>query len=167
MTTVAALFKDLDAARSATDELSAIGIAEGDISIISNQSGHLTTLSDPVENTVIGAGIGAVGGGAIGLVAGIAMTPIAGMGLVGVIGWLAAALGGASAGLVTGATVSAVVDILRSSGSSDVEAHFFTEGLRAGGTLVAVRSDRAVEAAEILRKMGGASALPLVSQASE
>lgn len=167
MMTVAALFKDLDTARSATDELAAIGIAEDDISIISNQSGHLATLADPVENTVTGAGIGAVGGGAIGLVAGIAMTPIAGMGLVGVIGWLTAALGGASAGLVTGATVAAVVDILRSSGSSDVEAHFFTEGLRAGGTLVAVRSDRASEAAEILRKMGGASALPPASQSGK
>jgi hypothetical protein len=167
MTTVTALFKDLDTARSAAAQLAVIGIADSDISIISNQSGHLTALADPVESTVTGAGIGAIGGGAIGLVAGIAMTPVAGMGLVGVIGWLASALGGASAGLVTGATVAGVVDILRSSGTSDVEAHFFTEGLRAGGALVAVRSGHSGEAAEILRKMGGASALPPVSQASE
>ncbi len=159
MTTVAALFKDIDAAQAATAELVAIGIAENDISIISHQSARLEAILDPVENTAAAAGIGAVGGGAIGLIAGVVTTPVAGIGLISVIGWLSATLGGIAAGLVTGSTISGVIDILRRSGASSQDAHFFTEGLRAGGTLVAVRTDKTSEVGEALRRMGGGFAL--------
>nr|CAD6616415.1 hypothetical protein RFYW14_03125 [Pseudorhizobium flavum] len=70
MPTVAALFKDLKTAQDAAARLSASGVPEDDISIISNQSEHLTTDVDPIESTTTGASIGAVGGGALGLVAG-------------------------------------------------------------------------------------------------
>ncbi|KQZ46609.1 hypothetical protein ASD54_21545 [Rhizobium sp. Root149] len=156
MPVVAALFKDLEAAENAAAELRAIGVADDDISIISNQSGHLTTDADPVETTTAGAGIGAAGGGAIGLVASLVMTPIAGIGVVGILGWLATALAGASVGVVAGATVAGVFDVLRTSGSSEEEAHFFTEGLRAGATLVAVREPiEPDKVARILQRSGG------------
>lgn len=70
-------------------------------------------------------------------------------------------LAGASAGVVAGATAASVYDVLRTSGAPEKEAHFYTEGLRAGGTLVAVKtagnSDRI---GDILRSAGGAFAAP-------
>ncbi len=166
MATVAALFKDLDAARSAAAELSAIGISGDDISIVSNQSGHLTTDIDPIESTATGSGVGAIGGGAVGLVAGLALIPVSGLGIVGVLGWLATSLAAASAGLVAGATVASLYDVLRTGGTAEEEAHFFTEGLRAGGALVAVKTaDRAEEVREFLRSSGGALTLPPAASA--
>ncbi len=167
MPVVAALFKDLEAAENAAAELRAIGVANDDISIVSNQSGHLTTDADPVESTTAGAGIGAAGGGALGLLAGLVLTPIAGLGVVGILGWLATALAGASVGVVAGATVASIFDVLRTSGSSEEEAHFYTEGLRAGATLVAVREVERTEAtAETMRRMGGAMAAPVAGEAA-
>lgn len=159
MPTVAALFKDIEAAQLAAEKLSSSGVPEEDISIISNQSEHLTTDVDPVESTTAGASIGAVGGGALGLVAGLALMPVSGLGLVGVLGWLATSLAGASAGVVAGATAASVYDILRTSGAPEKEAHFYTEGLRAGGALVAVKAAGDLDSiAEILRSAEGAFA---------
>lgn len=161
MATIAALFKDLEAAQVAAARLSASGVPEDDISIISNQSEHLTTDVDPVESTTIGASVGAVGGGALGLVAGLALMPVSGLGLVGVLGWLATSLAGASAGVVAGATAASVYDVLRTSGTAEKEAHFYTEGLRAGGTLVAVKTAKKSDSIrDILRSAGGAFAAP-------
>ena len=167
MPAVAALFKDLEAARMAAAELVAMGVADDDISIISNQSGHLTTDVDPVESTTVGAGVGAAGGGAVGLIAGLVLTPVGGLGVVGILGWLATALAGASVGVVAGATVAGVFDVLRTSGSSEEDAHFYTEGLRAGATLVAVREqqDPAAVAATI-QQMGGASVPPPAAESA-
>jgi len=161
MPTVAALFKDLKTAQDVAARLSASGVPEDDISIISNQSEHLTTDVDPIESTTAGASIGAVGGGALGLVAGLALVPVSGLGLVGVLGWLATSLAGASAGVVAGATAASVYDILRTSGAPEKEAHFYTEGLRAGGTLVAVKAAGDLDSiGKILRSAGGAFAVP-------
>lgn len=161
MKTVAALFKDLDSAQNAAAELGSIGISSDDVSLISNQSGNLTTDLDPVESSTAGSLIGAAGGGALGLLAGIVMTPVAGLGMVAVLGWAATALAGASAGVVAGGTAASIADIWRTSGPSEAENHFYTEGLRAGGTLVAVRlTSREDEVRNLLHSLGGAFALP-------
>jgi len=159
--TVAALFKDMDSAQAAVAELEAAGVASDTISLISNQSSNLTTDLDPVESSIGGSAIGAAGGGALGLAAGIVMTPVAGLGILAVLGWAATALAGASAGVVAGGTAASLADIWRTSGSPEDESHLYTEGLRAGGTLVAVRVENGHdEVLRVLQIAGGATTVP-------
>lgn len=161
MKTVAALFKDLDSAQAAVAELEAAGVASDAISLISNQSSNLTTDLDSVESSIGGSAIGAAGGGALGLAAGIVMTPVAGLGILAVLGWAATALAGASAGVVAGGTAASLADIWRTSGSPEDESHLYTEGLRAGGTLVAVRVENGHdEVLRVLQITGGATTVP-------
>jgi hypothetical protein len=135
--TVTSLYDTYDSAVSAVNALEAYGIPHSDISIVSNNVDdryRTDRATNAAEDAGKGAGIGAVMGGAGGLLTGLGLLAIPGVGPVVAAGWLVAT----AAGAVTGA----------------VEAHFYAEGVRRGGTLVTARVDdaRASTVREILQR---------------
>jgi uncharacterized protein (TIGR02271 family) len=101
---------------------------------------------------VKGAGEGALIGGATGLAASLAMMLVPGIGPVLAIGPLAATLGGATLGAMGGGVIGGLTGM----GVPDTDAGYYAEGVRRGGTLVAVSApdDRANEAVAILNRHG-------------
>ncbi|MGX9964082.1 hypothetical protein ACVFYP_12180 [Roseomonas sp. F4] len=99
-----------------------------------------------------GASLGTVLGGGAGLLAGIGALAIPGVGPLVAAGWLVAALTGAGVGAATGGLLGGLV----SAGVGEEHAATYSEGLRRGGHLVAVRTDeaRAAEAERILEQHG-------------
>jgi hypothetical protein len=75
-------------------------------------------------------------GGTAGLLAGLGMLAIPGLGPVVAAGWLAATAVGAVAGGATGGLVGALVD----AGTSEADAHVYSESVRRGGSLVTVKT---------------------------
>ncbi len=110
----------------------AAGIPSADISLVANK--HVSAEHadvDEVSDAAKGAGIGGVLGGGAGLLAGLGLLAIPGLGPVVAAGWLAATAVGAAAGAVTGGIVGALVD----AGTSEDDAHVYSESVRRGGTL--------------------------------
>lgn len=99
-----------------------------------------------------GMGVGAALGGLGGLLVGLGMLAIPGIGPLAAAGPLATALAGAGLGAVGGALVGALVQL----GIPEDEAQHYAEGVRRGGTVVAVRTEdeAADRAAEILESHG-------------
>jgi hypothetical protein len=138
--TVAALFDDYDDAANAVQTLEDAGISYRDISIVSNAGGKshivpLGTTDDAVAGAGTGAAVGAALGGSAGLLAGLGLVAIPGLGPMIAAGWLAAAAAGATAGAASGG----LVGLLVGAGVSGEDAHFYSEGLSRGGTLVVAR----------------------------
>lgn len=172
--TVVGLLDDREEAQSVVLELVDEGFDRNDISIMaSNPSGssggegydalsHSTVgasrnsgeiAGDVAADTMKGAGTGAVLGGIAGLVAGVVGLAIPGIGSVVAAGPLAAALAGAGIGAVAGGIIAALTNI----GVPEEEAHYYAEGMRRGGVLVAVNTaedDMAEQAAAIMRDHG-------------
>ena len=153
--TTTALFDTYAAAATAVERLEAAGIPHSDISIVSNDETHRSSLAaNATENagTATGASLGTVLGGGAGLLAGLGMLAIPGLGPVVAAGWLAATLVGAGVGAAAGGVVGALTD----AGISHEDAHVYAEGVNRGGTLVTVRTDetRAATAADILDAEG-------------
>ncbi len=125
-------------AERAVKDLEKIGVSSQDISLVANKS-----VSDQYDNvdeassTATGAGIGAAVGGGAGLLAGLGLLAIPGLGPVVAAGWLASTALGAVAGSATGGIVGALVD----AGTSEEDAHVYSEAIRRGGTLLTVRSN--------------------------
>src|SRR5215207_4031850 len=152
--TITAMFDRYQDALEAVRRLEAAGVAQSDISIVSNDPAHrtqdnttpagaTTARTDTDDDTGTGAGTGAslgtlLGGGA-GLLAGLGMLAIPGLGPVVAAGWLASTLVGAGAGAATGGLVGA----LTGAGIDEADAHTYAEGIRRGGTLVTVRAEEA------------------------
>ena len=156
-TTVTALYDDYANAKSAVSDLEAAGIARSDISIVANNAdGHYTVKhpSNAGPDAGAGAGIGAALGGAGGLLAGLGMLAIPGVGPVVAAGWLVAAAAGAVTGAVVGGAAGGILGSLTTAGVDERDAHFYAEGVRRGGTLIAVRTDDRHEPAvrEILER---------------
>ncbi|MEQ1696972.1 MAG: hypothetical protein ABL901_14140 [Hyphomicrobiaceae bacterium] len=125
-------------AERAVKDLKSGGVASADISLVANK--YVSEDYDDVDETsatATGAGTGAVIGGGAGLLAGLGMLAIPGLGPVVAVGWLASTALGAVAGSAAGGIVGALVG----AGTSEDDAHVYSEAIRRGGTLLTVRSD--------------------------
>jgi uncharacterized membrane protein len=148
--TIAKLYDTHDQAGAAVRDLEAGNIPTKDISIIGREpSGKLKEDKDH-SGAATGAATGAVVGGGAGLLAGIGMLAIPGLGPVVAAGWLTALATGAVAGAGAGGIIGALTD----HGVDKDLANVYAEGIRRGGTLVAVRvpDDREQDAERILAR---------------
>lgn len=164
MTVITRVYDDYEAARTAQNNVNALGLPGVEVSILGNESirqHHEAEIRrDPVtgrpdtvavdpdgSGMATGAGIGATIGGGAGLLAGLGMLAIPGVGPLVAAGWLAATAVGAAGGALAGGTVGAIVDL----GLAEEDVPVFSEAIRRGSVAVSVKcgeSDRpAVEAA--------------------
>ena len=155
MKTIVGLFDTHTHAEIAAHELERAGIFHTDISLLANNTaGRFPTGTDPVDAPDTGSetGKGAVAGGVAGLLLGLAAIAIPGLGVIAAAGWLTTMVAGA----VVGAGVG-LVGALNGIGVSHEDAAHYAEGIRRGGTLLAVRAedDQAAQVAQIL-SAGGA-----------
>ena len=127
-------------AESAVRDLEAAGIPSADISLVANKyvSEQYADVTE-ASATSTGIGFGAATGGGAGLLAGLGLLAIPGLGPVVAAGWFAATAAGAAAGAVTGGIIGALVD----AGTSEPDAHVYSEAMRRGGTLLTVRTETA------------------------
>jgi len=152
MPTIAGLFNKVEDARGAVQELVDAGWSRSDIGIIAQT---LASEADDDNLPIKDAEKGALVGGLAGLLLGISELAVPGVGLVLVGGWLAATLFGASIGAAAGGLVGALVE----AGLTHHEAERLEHGVRAGATLVTVKSATAKvdRISEILLRHGAAN----------
>jgi uncharacterized protein (TIGR02271 family) len=154
--TVIGLFDRMDDARHVVQELIDHGLQRDDISLVSRQDhegAYVTERGDErTSGTAIGAGAGAALGGVGGLLVGLGALAIPGIGPAVAAGPLVTALAGAGLGATAGGLIGALTDL----GVPEEEAHYYAEGVRRGGVLVAVDTDdqRADRAAEVMEHAG-------------
>jgi len=144
--TVVGLFDTFEQAQSASYQLETAGIPRNDISLVaSNANGQYdkyanahpgATTTEKPSNVGPDAGAGAVIGGGIGLLAGLGLFAIPGFGPVLAAGWLASLLTGAGIGAVIGGLIGALTWV----GVTREDAAYYNEGVRRGGTLLAVKA---------------------------
>ncbi len=137
MQTITRVYDNYENAKSAVRDLEAGGIASGQISLMANKT--ISAAHDDVHNASeagAGAGLGAIVGGTAGLLAGLGIMAIPGVGPVVAAGWLASTALGAAVGGATGGILGALVD----SGVPEDHAHVYSEAVRRGSTLLAVRA---------------------------
>ena len=144
------LFDTYEDAAQAVSALKRSGIPEGDISIVANRESYVDTDFSKHDNADsseagAGAGIGGTLGAGVGLLTGIGILAIPGLGPVVAAGWLAATAVGAAAGAIGGGVIGAMVD----SGVPEADAHVYAEGVRRGGTIVTVSTERPADANRI------------------
>jgi hypothetical protein len=155
--TVTALYDSYDDAIAAMNDLEEAGIPASDISIVSSNADNRYDekhRTHAAEDAAKGAGIGAVVGGLGGLLTGLGLMAIPGVGPVVAAGWLVATAVGAAGGAVIGGAAGGLVGALTKAGVPERDAHFYAEGVRRGGTLVAARvpDGQAPLAREILQR---------------
>lgn len=154
MKTVVGLFDRFADAANAVREIEAFGIERNRISLVASQeqAGGWRAERENGSNNNYGkdgkAITGAVVGGVTGLVAGLIAFMIPGVGSLLGIGPLATALTGAGVGAAAGGLLGTLVD----AGVSAADAEAYTEGVRRGGTLLAVAAGEA-EVDQITRVM--------------
>lgn len=159
MKTIIGLFDNYADAERAANDLKNHGVAAEDVSLLAsndterygkNPAEHVpgTTTSAAVHDAEVGAGIG----GVLGLLAGASLFVIPGLGWLAGAGWLTGLIGGAVVGGVTGGLVGALLHL----GVPQEDAAYYEEGIRRGGTLVAVRAreDQADRVASLLSDEG-------------
>lgn len=139
MQTYTRAYDTYEQAREAVINLEKIGIPAADISVVANKrvSEQYKDVDDASE-AGSGAGLGAVLGGGVGLLAGLGLLAIPGLGPVVAVGWLASTAVGAVAGSAAGGLLGALIG----AGTSEEDAHVYSETVRRGGTLVTVRTER-------------------------
>ena len=142
MKTIVALYDAPQEARNAVRDLEASGFDRTKISLIVQRDVLGNDESDG-EATATGAAIGA----GFGILAGLAAVTVPGVGVVAAIGPIIA---GGILGAVAGGLVGSLVD----AGVPADEARVYEEGVRRGGTLVAlsVRDEDAPRAVEIMSR---------------
>jgi len=161
MKTVVGLFDDMDQAQRATRDLENAGIPRDDISVVANNEGNRYTTTDTgttgepeVTGHAVGhdAVVGAEIGGAAGLLIGLTGLAIPGLGWIAGAGWLMGLISGAATGAVIGGLVGALTHV----GVPHEDAANYTEGVRRGGILLAVKAqdDVAHNVAQILSDDG-------------
>jgi hypothetical protein len=125
-------------AEQAVIALEEAGVPSDDISLVANKNiSEKYADVDEASSTATGAGLGAALGGGAGLLAGLGLLAIPGLGPVVAAGWLASTAVGAVAGSAAGGLIGALVD----AGTSEEDAHVYSEAVRRGGTLLTVRTD--------------------------
>ncbi|MDQ6693372.1 MAG: hypothetical protein M3014_02990, partial [Chloroflexota bacterium] len=140
MATVVGLFESRENAMRVVEQLRAMNIAAGDISVAMRAGeGSETTTTTAVDTETGGGGgalTGAVGGGVLGglagLLVGVGALAIPGIGPIAAAGPLATTLAGAGIGAAAGGLVGALVD----AGVPEEEAHVYQTGVQRGGVLV-------------------------------
>ncbi len=139
---VAALYDEQKDAYDAIVDLLNNGIEREAISILSNNvSAEQAALVGATEKSMLDGTIaGAIAGALTGSVIGLAALAIPGIGSVLAAGTLFIPFIGGATGLVAGSLIGAFVDW----DIRDTEADFFAEGVRRGGSLVAVKAEGAV-----------------------
>lgn len=138
MTTHTKVYDSYAQAERAVRDLEAAGIPSADISLVANKYvSEKYANVDEASPAASGAGIGAAVGGGAGLLAGIGLLAIPGIGPVVAAGWLASTALGAVAGSAAGGIIGALVG----AGTSEDDAHVYSEAVRRGGTLVTVRTN--------------------------
>lgn len=151
---VTALYDRAEDAQAAINTLLAHNFIREDISVVVNKPASLQPGDSdaPVAMDTItdGAGTGAFLGGVTGLIVGLVALAIPGIGPAMAAGPIAAALVGSTVGAVTGGLIGALVE----AGLGEEMAHYYAEGVRRGGILVAVRAvgDVAEQARVLLNK---------------
>jgi hypothetical protein len=157
--TVVGLFDDFAQAKTAALNLESAGIAHNDVSIVANnEGGKYAPIDSDTSESGRGHAIGhdALVGAEIGGVAGLLMAltgfAIPGFGWIAGAGWLMATILGAGTGALIGGLVGALTDV----GVPEEDAAHYNEGVRRGGTLVAVKAqdDMATRVAQILGDAG-------------
>ena len=126
-------------AERAVKDLQTAGVPYSDISLVANR--HVSEKYANVEEnspTATGAGVGAALGGGAGLLAGVGLLAIPGLGPVVAVGWLAST----ALGLVAGSAAGGIVGALVGAGTSEADAHVYSEAVRRGGTLLTVRTEQ-------------------------
>lgn len=144
MKTVVGLYDDISIARQVIEKLVSAGFDRNDINLVANQSATGITAGDgamsgdaAAEGAMSGAMAGGVLGGLGGVLLGLGALAIPGIGPVIAAGPIVAGLAGAGIGAAVGGLVGALVGW----GVPEEEAEFYAEGVRRGGTLVAVRAE--------------------------
>ena len=158
MKTIVGLYDDIATARRVVEDLAAAGFERGDISLVANNqmTGTTPATGGNGEAVAEGAAGGALVGGALGglggLLLGLGALAIPGIGPVVAAGPIVAGLTGAGIGAAVGGLAGALVNW----GVPEEEAEFYAEGVRRGGTLVAVKSEdsRVNEVLRIMNQYG-------------
>jgi hypothetical protein len=143
--TSVALYDDLTMAQHVLNDLVRAGVPRENISLIANDAaGDYRRIATPAEHVGPGEGAatGATFGALTGLVVALGALVIPGIGPVIAAGPLVAGLTGALTGAVAGAATGGLVGGLLSLDVPPAEAGRYAEGVRRGGTLVAVRAPR-------------------------
>jgi hypothetical protein len=168
MKTVVGLFDDYNQAKNAALEIERAGISHNDISILANNETEQHVRRDAIDtHSSMGhavtkdAGVGAEIGGVLGLLAGISTVAVPGLGFLAGAGWLAGMFAGAGIGAIAGGLVGVLTHV----GVPARDAAYYAEGIRRGGTLIAVRvEDNA--ASNIARILNNAGAVNIEERAA-
>ncbi len=171
MKTIVGLFDDMAEAKKAALDLESAGIAHNDISLVANNenaryaaNSEDTTAAPTVSGHAIGhdAMVGAEVGGVAGLLLGLTGLAIPGLGWVATAGWLGGMLLGAGTGLVVGGLVGALTHV----GVPEEDAAHYNEGVRRGGTLIAVKAEDAM-ATRVAQILGDDGAVNIDERAEQ
>lgn len=157
--TIVGLFDDIEESREVVRELIDAGIDRDEISFVTNNANNEPVSyegGDDTSGAATGAGFGALVGGIGGLLVGIGAFAIPGVGPVVGAGWLTATIAGAGIGTLAGGFIGA----LTGSGVPEEDAQYYSEGVRRGGTLIAVRTNES-NAGRIADIMGSHGAVDI------
>lgn len=157
MKTIIGAFDDSSQAERAANDLVRAGITRDDISLVANNEGgryapvtETTTEGTTVTGHAVGhdAVVGAEWGAGIGFLVGLTGLAIPGLGWIAGAGWLMGTILGAGTGAVVGGLVGALTHV----GVPHEDAQHYTEAVRRGSVLLAVRAQDtdAQRVAEIL-----------------
>lgn len=163
---VSGLFSDAATADRAVADLGREGYAYDEISVITAADAPDATWSaeraglEPdghADETVEGVVSGAAVGGVVGILAGIAALAVPGIGPLFVAGPLASVLTSTAAGATAGGAAGGLAGALQDSGVAERDAAYYERGLRDGGVIVAVHTDREEQARRVLEAAGALS----------
>jgi hypothetical protein len=144
MRTITRLYDNYGDAVAVVTELEAAHLQPtSEISLIANETARGRDTTTETQHTERrseagpGAAIGGTVGGVVGILTGLGLLAIPGIGPLVAAGWLATTAVGAGVGAAAGGLIGALVN----AGVSREEAEVYQEGVRRGGTLVAVKAD--------------------------
>ncbi len=161
MKTIIGAFDNTAQAESAAQSLMNAGVSRDDISVIANNQGGAyapvtTTTDDGMAMTGHAVGhdakVGAEWGAGVGFLVGLTGLAIPGLGWIAAAGWFAGTILGAGTGAIIGGLVGALTHV----GVPHEDAVHYTEAVRRGSVLLAVRSEdaAAMNVANVLSSAG-------------